>query len=79
MIGGLSYCLATHCGRDTVGGSTTRDKRQNAVHTPAHGRRPCYTVSITEFFDEKLARETQYFGDPFKQRPSRSQWVQRMP
>ena len=27
----------------------------------------------------KVARETQYFGDPFEPGPSRAQWVQRMP
>ncbi|HEX3991330.1 MAG TPA: nuclear transport factor 2 family protein, partial [Acetobacteraceae bacterium] len=26
---------------------------------------PSYTVSIMEFQDGKVARETQYFGDPF--------------
>jgi hypothetical protein len=28
--------------------------------------RPSYTVSIMEFLDGKVARETQYFGDPFE-------------
>ena len=28
--------------------------------------RPPYTVSIMEFLDGKVARETQYFGDPFE-------------
>jgi hypothetical protein len=41
--------------------------------------RPSYTVSIMEFLDGKLARETQYFGDPFEPGPSRAQWVERMP
>src|SRR3984893_7869096 len=27
--------------------------------------RPSYSVSIMEFLDGKVARETQYFGDPF--------------
>ncbi len=27
---------------------------------------PSYTVSIMEFRDRKVARETQYFGDPFE-------------
>ena len=31
-----------------------------------------YTVSIMEFCDGKVARETQYFGDPFKPGPSRA-------
>ena len=40
---------------------------------------PSYTVSIMEFRDGKVARETQYFGDPFEPGPSRAQWVERMP
>jgi hypothetical protein len=39
---------------------------------------PTYTVSIMEFTDGKVARETQYFGDPFAPGPSRAQWVERM-
>jgi ketosteroid isomerase-like protein len=39
---------------------------------------PSYTVSIMEFSGEKVARETQYFGDPFPPGPSRAQWVERM-
>lgn len=41
--------------------------------------RPSYTVSIMEFLDGKVARETQYFGDPFEPSSSRTQWVERMP
>jgi hypothetical protein len=40
--------------------------------------RPSYTVSIMEFLDGKVARETQYFSDPFEPGPSRTQWVERM-
>jgi hypothetical protein len=40
---------------------------------------PSYTVSIMEFIDGKVARETQYFADPFEPGPSRAQWVERMP
>ena len=40
--------------------------------------RPSYTVSIMEFRDGKVARETQYFGDAFEPGPSRAQWVERM-
>src|SRR5438045_4707193 len=40
---------------------------------------PSYTVSVMEFRDGKVARETQYFGDPFEPGPSRAQWVERMP
>jgi len=36
---------------------------------------PSYSVSIMEFRDGKVARETQYFGDPFAPGPSRAQWV----
>jgi hypothetical protein len=39
---------------------------------------PSYTVSIMEFKDGKVVRETQYFGDPFKPGPSRAQWVEMM-
>jgi hypothetical protein len=40
--------------------------------------RPSYTVSIMEFLDGKVARETQYPGDPFEPGLSRAQWVERM-
>ena len=39
---------------------------------------PSYTVSIMEFKGGKVARETQYFGDPFPPGPSRAQWAERM-
>jgi len=39
---------------------------------------PSYSVSVMEFLDGKVARETQYFGDPFEPGPSRAQWVERM-
>ena len=41
--------------------------------------RPSYTVSIMEFLNGQVARETQYFGDPFEPGPSRAQWVERIP
>ncbi len=41
--------------------------------------RPSYTVSIMEFRDGKVARETQYFADPFDPGASRAQWAKRMP
>ena len=41
--------------------------------------RPSYTVSIMEFLDGKVARETQYFADPFEPAPSRAQWVRSTP
>lgn len=37
-----------------------------------------YTVSIMEFRGDKVARETQYFADPFVAPASRAQWVERM-
>ena len=37
---------------------------------------PSYTVSIMEFDDGKVARETQYFADPFEPGPSRAHWVE---
>ncbi len=37
-----------------------------------------YAVSIMEFQDGKVSRETQYFGDVFEPGPSRAQWVERM-
>ena len=40
--------------------------------------KPSYTVSIMEFKDDKVARETQYFADPFEAPAWRSQWVERM-
>ena len=38
--------------------------------------RPSYTVSVMEFQDGKVIRETQYFADPFEPGPSRTQWVE---
>jgi hypothetical protein len=40
--------------------------------------KPSYTVSIMEFRGDKVARETQYFADPFAAPPWRAQWVERM-
>jgi hypothetical protein len=40
--------------------------------------KPSYTVSIMEFTGDKVARETQYFADPFTAPGSRAQWVERM-
>ncbi len=40
--------------------------------------KPSYTVSIMEFRDDKVVRETQYFADPFVAPVSRAQWVERM-
>ena len=43
-----------------------------------YDERPSYTVSIMEFKDGKVARETQYFGDAFDPGASRAQWVEPM-
>jgi hypothetical protein len=40
--------------------------------------KPSYTVSIMEFRDDKVARETQYFADPFAAPTWRAQLVERM-
>jgi hypothetical protein len=46
--------------------------------TLAYDGRPSYSVSVMEFLDGKVARETQYFADAFEPGPSRAQWVERM-
>ena len=40
--------------------------------------KPSYTVSVMEFTGDKVARETQYFADPFVAPAFRAQWVERM-
>jgi hypothetical protein len=40
--------------------------------------KPSYTVSIMEFRGCKVARETQYFADPFVAPTWRAQWVEQM-
>ena len=37
---------------------------------------PFYVVSIMEFVDGNVVRETQYFGEAFEPGPSRAQWVE---
>ena len=44
----------------------------------AYDGRPAYSVSVMEFLDGKVARETQYFGEPFEPGPSRAHLVERM-
>jgi ketosteroid isomerase-like protein len=39
---------------------------------------PSYSVSVMEFVDGRVARETQYFGDPFEPGPSRAHLVEQM-
>ena len=38
----------------------------------AYDGQPSYSVSVMEFVDGKVARETQYFADPFEPGPSRA-------
>jgi hypothetical protein len=40
--------------------------------------KPFCTISIMQFQDDKIARETQYFADPFAAPASRAQWVEPM-
>src|SRR2546430_15003573 len=40
--------------------------------------KPSYTVSIMEFSGDRVARETQYFADPFEASAWRAQWVERI-
>ncbi len=40
--------------------------------------KPSYTVSITEFRGDEVARETQYFADPFESNPALAQYVERV-
>jgi hypothetical protein len=42
----------------------------------AYDGKPSYTVSIMEFKDGKVTKETQYFGDAFEPGASRAQWVE---
>ena len=44
----------------------------------SYDSKPSYTVSIMEFRGDKVARETQYFADPFEAPAWRAQWVERM-
>jgi hypothetical protein len=39
---------------------------------------PVHVVSIMEFRDGLVARETHYFGDPFEAPAWRAEWVERM-
>ncbi len=47
-------------------------------YTIVYQGQSAFTVSIMEFRDGKVVRETQYFADPFAAPASRSQWVQRI-
>ncbi len=43
-----------------------------------YNAKPSYTVSIMEFRGDKVARETQYFADPFPAPAFRAHLVERM-
>jgi hypothetical protein len=45
----------------------------------AYNDRPSYAVSIMEFRDGLVAKETQYFADPFDAAASRAHLVERAP
>jgi ketosteroid isomerase-like protein len=40
--------------------------------------KPSYTVSVMEFSGDQVARETQYFADPFEASPARAPYVERI-
>jgi len=40
--------------------------------------KPSYTVSIMEFLDDKVVRETQYFSEPFAAAAWRKRWTEQM-
>ena len=40
--------------------------------------KPSYTVSVMEFRDDQVVRETQYFADPFEAAAWRAPWVERI-
>lgn len=44
----------------------------------AYDGRPSFSVSVMEFQDGKVAREIQYFADPFEPGPSRAALVERL-
>lgn len=44
----------------------------------AYDGQPSYSVSIMEFQDGRVVRETQYFGEPFAPGPSRAHLVEQI-
>ena len=42
----------------------------------SYDERPFHVVSIMEFENGRVVRETQYFGAPFEPGASRAQWVE---
>jgi hypothetical protein len=78
-VTGIAALIRCPLGRESPPGyriELPRDSEPRRVNVNADWY---YTVSIMEFLDGKVARETQYFGDPFEPGPSRAQWVERMP
>jgi hypothetical protein len=65
--------------RFTMRRITGADDLWVSEYTLSYDGRPSFTVSIMEFMDGKVARETQYFSDPFEPGPSRAQWVEHLP
>src|SRR5690242_21235483 len=71
-------------------GERIRGRRKIQSSRAAQPNRKRFTVRriigagdlwVTEYvitYDGKVARETQYFGDPFEPGPSRAQWVERI-
>jgi SnoaL-like domain len=55
-----------------------RDDLWVSEYVLTYDGKPFYTVSIMEFVGDKVARETQYFADPFEPSAWRAQWVERM-
>lgn len=64
--------------RFTVRRITGKDDLWVTEYVLTYDGRPSYTVSIMEFLDGKVARETQYFSDPFEPGASRAQWAERI-
>ena len=59
-------------------GERIRGRRDIQASRAARPNAKRFTVRVMEFVDGKVARETQYFADPFEPGPSRAQWVERM-
>jgi hypothetical protein len=53
-----------------------KDELWITEYTITYQERLAYTVSIMEFRNDKVVRETQYFADPFAAPDWRRQWVQ---
>ena len=47
-------------------------------YVTTYNERPVHTVSIMEFREGKVARETSYFADQYEAPEWRAQWVERM-